>query len=130
MAFDPVDALSEGFVDPLAPERFMPRLLGAEGRHLMQWLQEGGVNAGLLRDVHVAFRLQGEPYQAAQNLAGLQQSLRGVIYARGFHAYPTLASFLHAAVFQVTDWAQWEGLLNYLQGLAQEMLQAGMRDRA
>lgn len=129
MASDPLDALSDGFVHPDRPEELNPRLRSAEGLRLMQWLQEGGVHAGLLRDVHVAFRIQGEGPAAARNLPALQTALRGVVYARGFDAYPRLASMLHAAVFQVSDWPQWEGLLRYLQALAQAMLIAP-RDRA
>lgn len=128
MTTDPLAALNDGFINPLAPDEIAPRLRGPEGRQLMDWLREGGVNAGLLRDVHVSFRLAGEGYQASGNLAGLQVALRGIIYARGFDAYPRLATMLHAAIPGVSDGAQWEGLLRYLQGLAQAMLVLGPRE--
>lgn len=127
---DPLDALNDGFVHPARPEELNPRLRGPEGLRLMHWLQDSGVHAGLLRDVHVAFRIHGEATPSTQGLGAFQASLRGVVYARGFDAYPALANMLHAAVFHVTDWQQWEGLLRYLQALAQAMLVAGPRDRA
>lgn len=130
MAPDPLDALYDGFVDPARPDELVPRLRGKEGLDLMRWLQAGGVTASLLRDVHVAFRLHGETYRETQSLGAFQASLRGVVYARGFDATPNLAHMLHAAIFQVTDWQQWEGLLRYLQALAQAMLMARSHDRA
>jgi len=127
MPLDALDALNDGFVDPSRPDQLPARLKGEEGLRLMQWLQAGGVNASLLRDVYVALRLQGEPYRAGQNLAGLREAIRSLIYARGFDQYPSLAAFLHEALLQLTEWSQWDGLLRYLQWLAQVMLMAGDR---
>lgn len=127
MPHDPFDALNEGFVDPAQPDQLASRLKGEEGMRLMHWLQAGGVHASLLRDVQVALRLQGEPYQASQNLAGLREGIRSLLYARGLDQYPPLAALLHEANLHLSDWRQWDGLLRYLQWLAQVMLLAGDR---